>query len=71
MDDVAYFALAGDWIDIFHQTYCRIDSSQRTDFEPVSLQRGGIRLHSSVANMSEKVPLAVRASVPLLSGHAL
>ena len=25
--------LAGDWIDIFHETYCRVDSCQHTDLE--------------------------------------
>jgi hypothetical protein len=61
--------LVGDWIDIFHKTYCRIDSSQCTDLKPISLQRGGIRLCGSVANI-EKIPLAMRASVHSLSGHA-
>ena len=46
--------LVEDWIDIFHLTYCRVDSSQRIDLELVLLQRGGIRLHGSVANMSKK-----------------
>jgi hypothetical protein len=46
--------LVGDWIDIFRETYCCVDSSQCTDLELVSLQSGGIRLHSSVANMSKK-----------------
>ena len=64
--------LVGDWNDIFHKTYCRVDSSQCTDLKLVSLQRGGIRLHGSVVNMSrgKKIPPAVRASVHLLSGHA-
>ena len=62
--------LVGDWIDIFHKTYCCIDSSQHTDLEPVLLQRGEIRLHGSVVNMLKKIPLAMRASVHLLSEHA-
>ena len=62
--------LVGDWTAIFHGTYSHVDSSQRTDFESGSLQRGGIRLHASVANMSKKIPPALRASVHLLSGHA-
>jgi hypothetical protein len=54
---------------MFHETYCRIVSSQHTDLKPVSLQRGGIKLHGSVANMSrEKISLALR--VHLLCGHA-
>ena len=61
--------LAGDWIDNFHETYCRVDSSQRADLELVSLRRGGIRLHGSVANMSKKF-LSKIPSVHLLSGHA-
>ena len=32
---ISYYA--GDWIVIFHETYCRVDSSQRTDLEPVLL----------------------------------
>ena len=50
------FRTAGDYIDNFHETYCRVDNSQRTDLEPVSLRRGGIRLHGSKANMSKKNP---------------
>ena len=46
--------LVGDWNDIFHETYCHIDSSQYTDLKLVSLRRGGIRLHGSVAKMSKK-----------------
>ena len=34
--------LAGDWIDMFHETYCRVDISSRTDLKPVSLRRKGI-----------------------------
>ena len=44
MDDACISQLVGDWIDIFTKTYCRIG-------EPVSLQRGGIRLQGSVANV--------------------
>ena len=35
--------MVADWIEISHETYCRIDNSQRTDLKPDSLQRGGIR----------------------------
>jgi hypothetical protein len=48
--------LAGDWIDIFHKTYCRVDSSQHTDLELFSFRRIGIKLQSSVAKMLKKNP---------------
>jgi hypothetical protein len=60
-----------DWIDIFHETYCLVDSSQCTDLELVSW-RGGIRLHGNVPNLlGKKIPPAFRASVHLLFGQAL
>ena len=53
--------LAGDWVDIFHETYRRVDSSQHIDLKPVSSRMGGIRLHGSVANILEETPSAMRA----------
>ena len=45
--------LAEDWIGVFHETYFRVDSSQRAYFEPVLMRREGFRLHGSVGNMRE------------------
>ena len=55
-DDAEYFVLGRrlDWH--FHEIYCHIDSSQHNDLKLVSIQRGGVRLHNSLANMSKKNP---------------
>ena len=56
--------LVGDWIDIFHETYGRVDSSQLLTSNRFCWGEGPCSQH-----VEKSISPAVRASVRLLSGH--